>query len=109
MKPRKIDLLSRHHRRALWMRPLWIVVGGLSVVLGLLYFEIPRDLCWYAIGLTVVSAAVARVWPRRTLRKPASTLDAKLDLKNRLEAVVELGERADPLAEAARAEVNIFL
>ncbi|MEO6567986.1 MAG: hypothetical protein ABIO94_04425, partial [Opitutaceae bacterium] len=102
-------LLQRHHRRALWMRPLWVAVVGLTSGLVLIWYDVRLELQWYLLGGTAALALIFRVAGRHTLRKTASTLDAKLALNNRLEAVVELGPRADPLAEAARREVQSFL
>jgi hypothetical protein len=110
MKPHpSAVLLHRHHRQALWMRPLWIAVTGLAIGVALIYFKVSLGWRWYLLGATAVVSLVFRAWPRRTLRTTANALDGKLALNNRLEAVVELGERADPLAEAARGEVQSYL
>ena len=109
MNPLPPALLQRHHRRALWMRPLWVAIAGLTLGLVLIRYDVRLELQWYLLGCTAAAALLLRVGGRRTLRKTASALDAKLALNNRLEAVVELGQRADPLAEAARREVQSFL
>lgn len=109
MKPRSLALLRRHHQRAVWTRPLWIATAGLALSLLLIRLEVRPELRWYVAGGTLVLALLFRFWPRRTLRSTASALDARRGLNNRLEAVVELGNRTDPLAEAARAEVQAFL
>lgn len=109
MKPRSLALLLRHHQRALWTRPLWLAATGLAVGLLLVRFEVSRELRVYWFGLVAALALLSRFWPRRTLRTTARALDTERGLNNRLEAVVELGGRTDPLAEAARGEVQNFL
>lgn len=109
MKSRSLASLYRHHRRALWVGPLWIVAAGLTVGLVFARLGVSREWRVHWFGTIAVLALAARFWPRRTLRTTARELDAERGLNNRLEAVVELGERTDPLAEAARGEVRSFL
>lgn len=109
MKPRNATLLFQRHRRAQWLRPLWIFLAGLTLDLVLARAGAAPGWRFGVLGVAAVLAVVARFWPRSTLRETARDLDAKMGSHNRLEALAELVERTDPLAEALRAEAEVFL
>lgn len=109
MKPHVATLLVQRHRRAQWLLPLWVLVMGLT--LDLVLARAGAEPSWRlgALGVATVLAVIARFRPRCTLRETARDLDGRMGSHNRLEALAELVERTDPLAEALRAETDVFL
>jgi hypothetical protein len=104
-----LSLLTQHHRRAVWLRPLWILAAGLSLELPLTLLEVPLDFRLKLLGATAVFALLARFWRAPTLRDTAREIDAAAGFNNRLEALVEVGDRCDAFADATREEIGSHL
>jgi hypothetical protein len=108
MKPPSA-LLQRHHRRAVWLRPLWILAAGLAWCITLAQLEVAFGIRVKLLATAAGLALLARFWRRPTLRDTACEIDAKAGLNNRLETLIELGDRTDAFATATRSEVSSHL
>ena len=109
MNPGARALLRLHHRRALWTGALWIAVAGLTLDLVWARLGVDGRLRLCALGLAAVGAVLARVFHRQSRHATARALDAKIDSRNRVEAVAEVEGLDDPLAAAMRTETDAFL
>jgi hypothetical protein len=101
-------LLRARHRQAVWLPTLW--VAGLAIAADVVAASggVPAHLRLPATGITLLFAVALRWLRRRPIRRTAARLDLALSSSNRFEALVELGDRQDPLAAAVREETGAF-
>lgn len=109
MNSRALLVLERRRQQVLWTAPVWIMSAGVAAALCLALSGAEARLRMWPLGISVVVALIIRLVRRPTLREVTHALEMEMGSRNRLEALVELAGRSDPLAQALSADAGRFL